>query len=59
MSWFDWGLVMIGGFVVFSLAGALVLWVLSWVSDKWDAMPHIEEDEHASGLTAPWIRRKK
>lgn len=45
MNWFDWSLWITGAFVLFTVAGAALLFVLAWASDKWDNRHTGGEDE--------------
>jgi hypothetical protein len=59
MNAFDFGIWLVGAFVVFVVCGAALLFVLAWASDKWDNRHAGEEDEHGVDLPPPWARRKK
>lgn len=59
MNAFDWAMWVVGSFVMFVVCGAALLFVLAFLSDKWDNRHAVGEDEHAEGLTLPWARRKK
>jgi len=71
MSGLDWIIYSVGVMTIFMVAGATTLWLLAWLSDEWDALNlwvdddwdrrprRRAEDEHASDLPPPWLRRKK
>jgi len=60
MNWFDLGLWAIGAFVLFTVVGAALLFVLAWASDKWDNRHRGGgEDEHGADLPPPWMRGRR
>jgi len=60
MNPFEWASYIVGSFILFVISGAALLFVLAWLSDKWDSRHSPKrEDEHCADLPPPWLRGKK
>lgn len=60
MNVFDMAAYAVGSFIIFVIASASLLFILAWLSDKWDNRNSPScEDEHMMDLPAPWDKRKR